>query len=114
MSRCVMYIQGPSQLLISNAHLFILSFPSPIFICEIMSVSVETLERRLSDLDRCYRQPVDLDFNPHSTAADPVLSASWKNSNLLNYRAGLTILDVEADILSKKTIPITRLFRIVY
>jgi hypothetical protein len=70
-----------------------------------MSVSLETLERRLSDLDRCYRRPIYLDFNRRSTVADPILSASWKNSVVLNYRAGLTILDVEADILSKGNIP---------
>jgi hypothetical protein len=75
-------------------------------------MSLETLERRLSDLDRCYHRPACLDFNRRATAADPILSASWKNSIVLNYRAGLTILDVEAGILSKGNMPMKRLFQI--
>jgi hypothetical protein len=62
-------------------------------------MSLETLERGLSDLDRCYHRPASLDFNPCSIAAGPVLSVSWRNLNFLNDRAGLTILDVDADIL---------------
>jgi hypothetical protein len=42
-----------------------------------------------------------LELQCHSTAANPALSALWKNLNALNYRASLMILDVEADILSK-------------
>jgi hypothetical protein len=73
-------------------------------------MAVESLVSRLAELEASHHPlPTALHFNVRSTAQVPVLSSSPVNSHLVDYRAGLSILDVEADILSKSDFPLSTL-----
>jgi len=75
-------------------------------------MSIEALLSRLAALESSYHPPTSLVFNVRLTVDEPILSSSSTNSDLLDYRVGLTILNVEADILSKRDPPLGSLLHL--